>query len=398
MVLAIFAGHLLSPVLASQQLWIAQSNPNIAAATQALTDLGEAKIEVKWETIMMFQNLELEGTQTQMFSPLRTARAFALHNVASSDTLTLAQAIPNSIDVNIAVAAAIENVQLYLHPISPNFRDAAKQIFQKVFKSSLSSAKSKMLSKWIGANIGRQVVAWGRSDRANHQKIPEYPAMAEGVWVLPNLRPAIEPEWGVVRAIGMDNLPQALPPPEWTSEAFQKDRESFWATQKSITDYDRQIAIKWAGDMGTISPPGLWQEAALELLNARGDLSPVQRIQILTTMDVAMHDAFITCWTAKYFYYVERPNQWVVGFDKNWAPLVRTPRFPSYPSGHSTISAAAATVLSHYFPENKDSWNDLALEASNSRIVGGIHWTIDAMEGLRLGEKVASELLFFRGN
>jgi membrane-associated phospholipid phosphatase len=77
----------------------------------------------------------------------------------------------------------------------------------------------------------------------------------------------------------------------------------------------------------------------------------------------------------------------------NLYTVMPTPNHPSYPAGHSGISAAAATILSYYFPENKEDWWKKANEASLSRVWGGIHFPIDAREGLVLGEKVGNAVI-----
>ena len=73
--------------------------------------------------------------------------------------------------------------------------------------------------------------------------------------------------------------------------------------------------------------------------------------------------------------------------------IMPTPNHPSYPAGHSTLSATAATLLSFYFPENKKKWEELASVASDSRVWGGIHFPIDVKQGLILGHKVGEAVI-----
>ena len=101
----------------------------------------------------------------------------------------------------------------------------------------------------------------------------------------------------------------------------------------------------WAGGPGTVTPAGLWTQIARDLVVRDGlDLPHAARVLALTT--VAMSDAFVCCWDAKYAYWSARP----ITADPTLDVLIPTPPFPSYTSGHSTISAAAATVLGHLFP------------------------------------------------
>jgi membrane-associated phospholipid phosphatase len=161
---------------------------------------------------------------------------------------------------------------------------------------------------------------------------------------------------------------------------------------QDISEADRDIATKWAGDGGTVTPAGLWQEKAIELLQAR-NYSAEDSVTLLATLNVAMHNSFIACWKAKFTHYTARPNQWVATFNKGWRPFLRTPRFPAYPSGHSSVSGAAAEVLSAYFPDQSATFEQMAKEASYSRIVAGIHWFVDGSGGLELGRRIAGQVL-----
>jgi membrane-associated phospholipid phosphatase len=100
---------------------------------------------------------------------------------------------------------------------------------------------------------------------------------------------------------------------------------------------------------------------------------------------MAVADAGICCWDTKSYYYTARPTQ----ID----PSIKTiglPNFPSYTSGHSTFSGAAATVLGYIFPADKPKFDAMAQEASMSRIYGGIHYRSDCEVGLRCGNAIGS--------
>jgi hypothetical protein len=196
--------------------------------------------------------------------------------------------------------------------------------------------------------------------------------------------------------VAAEALARAVPPPAWDSPEFAQERALFWAEQAKLDEYGRQIADKWAGDPGTVTPAGLWQEAALEVLRPRVDAA--RAVAILAVLNIAMHNANIACWRDKFSYYVARPEQWVRGFDRRWQPYLRTPKHPSYPSGHSAISGAAAVVLGHFFPQERQTWEGMAQEASYSRVVAGIHWFTDGTAGLDQGRRVAQQVLKALGN
>jgi len=99
---------------------------------------------------------------------------------------------------------------------------------------------------------------------------------------------------------------------------------------------------------------------------------------------MAMMDAAIACWDAKFYYYNPRPSQ----INPKIKTLTGLPNFPSYISGHSTFSGAAATVLGYLIPEKASSFNDMANEASLSRLYGALHYRSDCEKGLETGKKV----------
>jgi hypothetical protein len=101
---------------------------------------------------------------------------------------------------------------------------------------------------------------------------------------------------------------------------------------------------------------------------------------------MAEHDAAICCWETKYFYFNPRPTQ----LDPSIKTTTGIPNFPSYTSGHSTFSGAAATVLAYLFPSDAQFFADQANEASMSRLYGGIHYRIDCNAGLQSGQKVGA--------
>ena len=97
-------------------------------------------------------------------------------------------------------------------------------------------------------------------------------------------------------------------------------------------------------------------------------------------------DAAIVCWDVKYFYFNPRPTQ----LDASIKTITGIPNFPAYISGHSTFSAAAATILGHIIPEKASIYTDMASEASLSRMYGGIHYRSDCEVGLIVGKNVGN--------
>jgi membrane-associated phospholipid phosphatase len=99
---------------------------------------------------------------------------------------------------------------------------------------------------------------------------------------------------------------------------------------------------------------------------------------------MTLMDAAIVCWDTKYQYFNPRPSQ----LDPSIKTLTGLPNFPSYISGHSTFSGAAATILGYLIPENAAKYTAMAQEAGKSRLVGGIHYRTDCDAGLSVGNNV----------
>jgi hypothetical protein len=222
---------------------------------------------------------------------------------------------------------------------------------------------------------------------------------------------------------------QAPKPPELTSARYATDFNEV-KTMGSQTSARRSgdqtiFALVWAS--GTASY--LWNHAALELLDGHGRDGDgeaddharngrrglLEHARILAAMDIAMADAAIGCWDTKYTYNLWRP---ITGIreaanptmaDAAWTPLLSTPAHPSYTSGHSCVSAAAAGILAHEFGEHTrftiesdqmpgvvrsfNTFNAALEEVKDARVFAGIHWRFDCEAGQAIGAAVANYIL-----
>ncbi len=158
--------------------------------------------------------------------------------------------------------------------------------------------------------------------------------------------------------------------------------------KKETTSGDRaKIATVhfWADGAGTYTPPGHWNYIAEDLFY-KAHYSEVRCARNYALLNMALMDAAITCWETKNYYYYPRPSQ----LDPSIKTLTGLPNFQSYTSGHSTFSAAASTVLGHLFPAEQARLDAMALEASLSRLYGGIHYRMDCEAGIDSGHKVGN--------
>jgi hypothetical protein len=202
-------------------------------------------------------------------------------------------------------------------------------------------------------------------------------------------RPPMLPLFGKVRTFLFDSatLVSIRPPapPSTGSDKFKKELEEVAYYSKNPTRERMRIVHFWGDGINTPTPPGHWNQiAAEEFVNLQ--LSEVRWARNMALLNMAMMDGAIACWDAKFLYFNPRPSQ----VDNNIKTLTGLPNFPSYTSGHSTFSGAAATFLSHVIPAKANEFKAMAAEASLSRLYGAIHYRSDIEQGLKCGETVGN--------
>ncbi|MCS6973538.1 MAG: phosphatase PAP2 family protein [Cyclobacteriaceae bacterium] len=178
------------------------------------------------------------------------------------------------------------------------------------------------------------------------------------------------------------------PPPLADSEEMKAELNEVKQFLKNSTRERLRIVHFWADGAGTYTPPGHWNDIAAEYI-AEAQFSEVRSARAFALLNMALHNAAVACWETKYFYFNPRPSQ----LDPSVKTLTGIPNFPSYTSGHSTFSGAAATILSYLFPAHQSKFNDMAKEASMSRLYGGIHYRKDCEVGLDHGKQIGNFLL-----
>jgi len=173
------------------------------------------------------------------------------------------------------------------------------------------------------------------------------------------------------------------PPFGTNTPEFKKESDEVLAMSKDHSREHERIVAFWADGVGTVTPPGHWNNIAADEF-VKHNFSEVRWARNLALLNMAEMDAAIVCWDAKYFYFNPRPTQMVM----NIKTLTGIPNFPSYTSGHSNFSGAAATVLGYIIPEKAKAFMDMANEAAMSRLYGAIHYRSDCEVGLQTGIKV----------
>jgi PAP2 superfamily len=162
---------------------------------------------------------------------------------------------------------------------------------------------------------------------------------------------------------------------------WDKELKKVKHAEKHLTRKQATIAEYW----GTGVASKQWTPIIDKLIDTYG-LTPPRAARILAAASAGMNDAFTTAWYLKYRWNVARPNQ----LDHELKTLLCTPRHPTYPSGHATISGATAEILSYFFPTEKERLVELAKECADSRLYAGVHFPVDNEEGLRLGKQIGS--------
>ena len=162
---------------------------------------------------------------------------------------------------------------------------------------------------------------------------------------------------------------------------FEKELKIVQNTLKNITKNEENLAVYY----GTGVPAKQWTPVIDRLIDTY-DVPPTTSGRILSAVHGAINDAFVMVWDLKYRYDVARPNQ----YDQTMKTLLCTPRFPTYPSGHATVSGCAATVLSYFFPREARNLQRIADDDALSRLYAGVHFSIDNDEGLNLGRYIGN--------
>jgi hypothetical protein len=221
-------------------------------------------------------------------------------------------------------------------------------------------------------------------------------ARGEVAWVSQETpsRPPMLPFFGQVRAWMMTPAEivteRPAAPPSTGSQQFRDETAEVKRTVDNLTRQQLTVALKWNDGAGTYTPPGHWNDIAAELVRD-AKMSEVRAARTFALLNMAMHDAGVGCWETKFFYFNPRPSQ----MDRSIKTPIGLPNFPSYPSGHSTFSAAAASVLSHLFPSGTADFTVMRDEAGISRLYGGIHYRSDIDAGRAFGDRIATYTLSF---
>ena len=250
----------------------------------------------------------------------------------------------------------------------------------------------------LGKAVAQKFVTRARGDRAGAavgnqalwtQLETDCIARGETPWISQESpkRPPMLPVFGKVKCFLFDSLTAISirpgPPPSTSSDQFKKELDEVLYYSENYDRERTRIVHFWADGINTSTPPGHWNAIAAEAFVLE-NYSEVRWARNMALLNLAMLDAAICCWDAKFTYFNPRPSQ----MNSNIKTLTGLPNFPSYVSGHSTFSGSAATFLSYVLPAKATAFNNMATEASLSRLYGAIHYRSDIEVGTTLGQKI----------
>ena len=397
------------------------------AVLLCMAGVAQADVVTDWNTVL------LQAIRVAKTPPPVASRAMAMVHVAVFDAVNglvgeytpyaVPSRGPGGASPQAAAVAAAHKVLVALFPSQQATFDAA-------FATSLGpifDGAGKSAGITWGETVATAVLASRANDGAS-ATVP-YSVPTGAFWWTPTppaSAAALLPQWATVTPWGIHNADRfvTLAPPTPSSadytRFFNEVKRLGRDTSLVRTAEETQIALFWADGSGTATPPGHWNLIA-QNLTIREHLNLSQSSYLFAILNIAEADAAIVAWDYKYRYNFWRPVTAIHNADSDgnpattadasWTPLLVTPPFPSYISGHSTFSAAAAKVLELFFgtdhvafsttsdalpgvTRSYTSFTQAAAEAGQSRIYGGIHFQFDNVAGTQAGAAIGQEAFY----
>jgi membrane-associated phospholipid phosphatase len=260
----------------------------------------------------------------------------------------------------------------------PAMAETANRQAQQVMESRISAGAAFPSDTRAGFELGKRIAekeiehtkSFVPKGRWNG-KIPNQPGLWTG-------KMAMFPLAGKSKTVVLDSSSQFRPgpPPDFAKD--MAELKNFQQTFRSQAN-----AFYWASQ-------DFWSDALnKKIFEYNLHLDPPRAARLYAIKSIAMYDAFVACWDAKYTYWGIRPEQ----YDSTFHPIMPAPPFPGYPSGHAAISGALGELYSYFFPADRAYFAKKAKEGAESRFQAGIHFRTDNDVALELGRKVATTVI-----
>ena len=397
-----------------------------AAALLAFALCGSARADVvtDWN-----QNAQ-QALLTANTSPIASSRALAIVHVSVFDAVNGIERRYTPIHVDFDAppgasrrAAAVQAAYATLVKLFPSQKatlDAERDASLASIASGEAAEDSQSIARGLewGQQVADDILLWRSTDGFAPAPPPFLGGLGVGQWrpTPPGFLPGAGPQFAHMTTWALNSPSQFRPsgPPALTSDQYAADfnevKEIGSINSSTRTADQTQIAVFWNGNT-----PAYWNRVATTVAAER-HTTLSENARLLAMLNVAMADAVISCWDAKYTYVFWRPITAIrlastdgnpaTAEDAAWTPLLVTPNFPEYPSGHATVSPAAVVVLGTYFGNDSEftltsetlpgvvrsytSFTQAADEAFDARIYGGIHFRSACRDGRALGTQVGS--------
>jgi hypothetical protein len=358
----------------------------------------------------------------------------SMHGVLKEYPLIEKPADPATYSPSLASILAMLETAKKMQP-SGNLLDTYEQALLDSLKNEGFSQQVLDGSLQYAKQVSTQILAYAKKDQYNKiSNFPRYtPLNIEGSWypTPPGYFAPVEPYFNTVRSFTLDSCTQFKPAPPAAfstskNSAFYKLMYECYKEGANLPKEHQEIAAFWDCNpfalqdnghmmvgMKKISPGAHWLGiTGIACQQAKLDFARTMKVH--TVVSLGLMDGFISCWDEKFRSNRIRPETAIRKYiDVAWKPLLQTPPFPEYLSGHSTISSASAVILTHYLGDNFNytdtveeryglparkfnSFQEAAIEAGLSRFYGGIHF-MDAIDngrsqGLQVGEWVINKI------
>jgi hypothetical protein len=384
------------------------------------------------DVVLQWNEVLLDAIRAERTPPPPAARNLAIMHIAIYDAVNsidgsyqsylVDKGSPKGASVVAAAAQAAHDALAAVYPQHAAAFDAALQ----ASLAEVPDGPAERQGIAVGRYAAKKILA-ARADDGADAVVPYTPGVDPGDWqpTPPAFAASLFPQWPLLAPFTMTSGDQFRPAgaPALTSDeyaaAFNEVKElggDGVVTPTARTDEQTLIARFWADGSGTETPPGHWNSIAQDVAQAQAT-SVVENARLFALLNLALADAAIVAWDCKYVYDLWRPVTAIRAADLDgnaatladatWTPLLVTPPFPSYTSGHSTFSSAAAAVLAGFFGSDDisfttgsdalpgetrsfASFSAAAAEAGQSRIYGGIHFQFDNQDGLTSGANLGA--------
>ncbi len=385
--------------------------------------LSDAEIVQDWNDAM------IEGIRQNSSPPVVASRKMAMFYTAMFDAVN---ALDPQYEAYIEIEPPSGDLDPYQAAIGAAFRIAELEFpgFTGVFRD-LKQSQLRMIgqpdfeAQKFGAQVAERML-YRRSSDGSSNSITYIPRDEIGIWkrTPPKFRPPETPQWQKVTpfCIPLSSDLSTPGPPALPSEDYARawlQVRSLGAIDSSTrTPEQTEIAHFWSCFTYTATPAGHWNQIACDII-AKRELPLIECLRLLALMNLALADAGIHAWKAKYEHHFWRPldaihlanqdNNPQTTTDPNWNSLLEAPPHPEYVSGHSTYTGAGAEVLRQFMGTDRipfsttseslpgvvrqfEAISECEHEIGMSRIYGGIHFIFSNLDGIALGQKIGGEV------